>query len=238
MQRQLKTQCLGIVLVLILSTLAWSGESDLKLELESSVRTLRLGQKTTLRLRIAGAGVRRLTEHSEGIDSSNSKVSSFVYEFGFEPQREGPFTFGPYLLSFNTQPLTSNPLSIFVLPRWDGRYGTFFRIDSNSVTLGESIELVMETWSTQYEVRRCLLKREEAFTYTIGESTTSAVTSGKDTQVYSRLSWFITPKQPGEFKITRDLFESFPEGVTAPNLTVTVKEPAQPPVSGSNGKTP
>ena len=74
--RPLRMRDLGIILVLVLSTLAWSGDSDLKLELESNVRTLRLGQKTTLRLRIVGAGVRRLTEHSEGIDSSNSKIGS------------------------------------------------------------------------------------------------------------------------------------------------------------------
>ena len=57
--RPLRMRDLGIILVLVLSTLAWSGDSDLKLELESNVRTLRLGQKTTLRLRIVGAGVRR-----------------------------------------------------------------------------------------------------------------------------------------------------------------------------------
>lgn len=39
---------------------------------------------------------------------------------------------------------------------------------------------------------------------------------GKDAQTwYSRWTWWITPKQPGEFKITRDLFERLPEGSAA-----------------------
>ena len=187
MGRRLKTRDLGIVLALILSTLAWSGDSDLKLELESNVRTLRLGQRATLRLRIVGAAVGRLTEKSEGVVPANTTVGSFVYDFSFEPQREGQFTFGPYQLSFNGQPLMSSPLSIFVLPPWDGTYGTFFRTDSDSVTLGEKIELTMETWSIQPDVKRCLLKRTEAFTYTPGESIMSGGTFGKDTQLwYSR----------------------------------------------------
>lgn len=237
--RQLRMRDLGIVLILMLSTLAWSGDSDLKLELDSNVRTLRLGQKTTLRLRIIGTAVSHLTDKSEGIISAHTTPGSFVYEFAFEPQREGQFTFGPYALSFNGQPLVSNSLPIFVLPPWDGTYGTFFRTDTDSITLGEKIELTMETWSIQPDAKRCILKRNEAFTYALGDSTMSGGTFGKDAQLwYSRSIWWITPKQPGEFKITRDLCESFPEGVTAPNLTVLVKGPAQPPVSGSSGKTP
>lgn len=37
------------------STPAWPEESDLKLDLEAGIRTLRLGQETTLKLRITGA---------------------------------------------------------------------------------------------------------------------------------------------------------------------------------------
>jgi hypothetical protein len=123
-------------LVLLLGTSsvpAWAEGSDPKLELESGLRTLRLGQETTLKMRIAGAPISRLTEASEGVVPENSRVGAFVYEFRFKPQREGKFTFGPYQLSFNGRNLTSNSLSIYVLPPWDGTYGTFFRVDSNNI---------------------------------------------------------------------------------------------------------
>lgn len=230
MRRPLKRRNLGIVLILILSTLAWSGDSDLKLELEleSNVRTLRVGERTNLRLRIVGAGVGHITDGSEGIAASNPIAGSFVYEFAFAPQREGQFTFGPYQLSFNGQPLVSNAVSLFVLPRWDGRFGTFFRTDRDSIVLGDKIELSMETWGTTMNLPRCQIKWDEAFTSAPGGSFMFTENGGASTQVYyARLLWWITPKKAGEFKITRDLFESFPEGVVAPNLTVMVTEPAQ-----------
>jgi hypothetical protein len=229
MQRRGKMRELGIVLVLILSTPAWPGDSALKLELESGVRTLRVGQRSSLRLTIAGTEIGRITAGTEGVDDANARVGSFVYSLTFVPPREGQFTFGPYQLSFNGRPLVSNAVSVFVLPPWDGTFGTFFRTDSTSITLGEKIELSMETWSTTGGYPQCQIRREEAFTYTPGDSFSSVDKGGTDKAVYySRRLWWITPKQPGKFKITKDLFETFPEGIEAPDLTVTVKEPAQP----------
>ncbi len=226
--RQLKMRDLALVLVLILAPLVWSGDSNLRLELESGVRTLRLGQRSSLRLSIVGTEIGRITEGSEGIDAANAGVGSFVCSLAFVPPREGQFTFGPYQLSFNGQPLASNAVSIFVLPRWDGTFGTFFRTDSGRITLGDKIELSMETWSTTSSFPQCQIKREEAFPSTPGDSFSSVEKAGTDKAVYySRRLWWLTPKRPGEFKITRDLFETFPEGVVAPDLTVMVTEPAQ-----------
>ncbi len=218
----------GAVTLLVLATQAWAGDPDLRLELESNVRTVRLGQEATLRLRIAGPEIRRLTEESEGISPKNPASGAFVHELGFKPPREGGFTFGPYRLSFNGQELTSNRVSLFVLPAWDGTYGTFFRTDSNSIALGESIEFVMETWSTTHDPRHCFLKRDEAFTYTQGETIMSGTKSDKGTWAYARSAWFVTPKKAGKFRITRDLFQSFPEKVEPPDITVMVKEPDPP----------
>jgi hypothetical protein len=223
----------GAVTLLVLATQAWAGDPDLRLELECNVRTLRLGQEGTLRLRIVGPGIRRLTEDSEGISPKNSAGGAFVYELAFKPPREGDFTLGPYQLSFNDQKLTSNRVSLFVLPAWDGRYGTLFRTDSNSITLGESIEFVMETWTPTYEPKRCLLKRNEAFTFVPGETIMSSTVSDKSTWAYVRSVWFITPKKAGEFRITGDLFQSFPKGVKPPDITVVVKEPNPPTKPGN-----
>jgi hypothetical protein len=224
------------VMLLVLATPVWAGDPDLRLELESNVRTLRLGQEGTLRLRIAGPGIRRLMENSEGISPKNSAGGAFVYELAFKPPREGDFTLGPYQLSFNDQKLTSNRVSLFVLPAWDGRYGTLFRTDSNSITLGESIEFVIETWTPTYEPKRCLLKRNEAFTSVPGETIMSSTVSDKSTRAYVRSVWFITPKQAGEFRITGDLFQNFPEKVEPPNITVIVREPDPP--TGPGNKEP
>jgi len=222
------------------STPAWPEDSDLKLDLEAGIRTLRLGQETALKLRIAGTSISRLTEKSEGVVPENPGAGAFVYEFKVKPQREGKFTFGPYQLSFNGQNLTSNPVSIRVLPPWDGTYGTFFRVDSNNIALGEAVELVMETWSEKYQPVRCSLKRDdEAFASgaTVGAalSTMSGTSSGGASRFYSRSQWLLTPKKPGEFRITKDLFMSFPENVNPPDIVVTVKETA-PPADASGRK--
>lgn len=211
------------VALFVLTVPAWAGDSDLRLELESSVRTVRLGQETTLRLRIIGPGIGRITEKSEGISPKNPAVGAFTQELAFKPPREGNFTFGPYRLSFNGRELTSNRVSIFVLPAWDGTYGTFFRTDSNSITRGESIEFVMETWSKRYEPKLCVLKRDAAFTATQGESIMSSMASDNSTWVYTRTVWFVTPKEAGDFRLTRDAFLSLPEAVEPPDITVTVK---------------
>jgi hypothetical protein len=225
-----------LVALLVLTAQAWASDPDLRLELESNFRTVRLGQEATLRLRILGPGISRLTEGSEGISPKNPAGAAFVCELSFKPPREGDFLLGPYQLSFDGRQLTSNLVSLFVLPAWDGRYGTFFRIDRDSITLGESIELVMETWSTTYDSNHCLLKRDEAFTYTPAETFMSGTTSDKGTWVYTRSAWFITPKKAGEFRITRDLFLSLPEKVEPPDLTVLVKEPDPP--AGAGDKEP
>ncbi|MBM4029023.1 MAG: hypothetical protein FJ280_27045 [Planctomycetes bacterium] len=218
-----------VLVLLVPVTLTWAGDSDLKLELESNVRTLRLGQESTLKLRIAGPGIGRLTEPSEDLGPKDPAAGAFVYELKFKPQREGDFTFGPYQLSFNGRLLTLNLVSIFVLPAWDGTYGTFFRVDRDSITLGESIELVIEKWSTAYEPKRYLFTRDETFTFTTGEFLSHRTSSDKGTLVHMRSSWLITPKQAGVFRITRDLFQSFPEGVVPPDITVTVREKDPPP---------
>ncbi len=223
----------GAVTLLLLAAQAGVGDPDLRLELESNVRTLRLGQEATLRLRILGPGIRHLTEKSEGISPKNPAVGAFVHELGFKPPREGRFTFGPYRLSFNGQELTSNRVSLFVLPAWDARYGTFYRTDSNSITLGESIEFVVETWSKTYEPKHWSMKRDEAFTSIQGETIMSRFVSDKSTWAYTRSAWLITPKEAGEFRITRDLFQDFPEGVEPPDITVIVKKP-DPPIEPGN----
>lgn len=66
-------------------------------------------------------------------------------------------------------------------------------------------------------------------------STMSGTSSGGESRLYSRSRWLITPKKPGEFRITKDLFTNFPENVDPPDIVVTVKETA-PPADSSDRK--
>ena len=175
------------IITLLMLTIALlhadASESDLRLELESSIRTVRLGQSTKLKLKIIGSGVYEITEGTEGIEADNMKAGAFVYELEFKPQRNGSFKFGPYSLSVNGQKLTSNQIEINVLPQWDGNYGTFFRVDRDSIVLGEDVELVVETWSKAYDRKSIFLDRSESFVTTSGGSSTSSFRSGKEGSV-------------------------------------------------------
>ena len=199
-------------------------ESSLRLELKSQVRTLRLGQSQRLKLQISGSEVSEITEASEGLDFDSLRPGAFVYNLNFNPQRKGSFTFGPYSIEVNGQKLESNQVKINVLPQWDGICGTFFRIDTNSIVLGDSVELTMETWTKDAKYISILPKRNESFSVKLGSGGGSTSTSGYDNVRYSNRSYFITPKKTGEFKITKELFREFPEDINAPDLTVMVKE--------------
>ena len=223
----MKRLLMALLAILIISH-AWAAESSMRLELESSVRTLRLGQSTKLKLKLIGSGVYEITEQTEGINADNMKAGSFVYEFEFNPQRKGGFTFGPYSLTVNGQKLMSNQIEINVLPQWDGTYGTFFRIDKGSIVLGEDIELVVETWAKEYDRKSIFLDRKESFSSTTGGSSRYSSRSGKDGEVtYIKRSWFISPKKTGEFEISKELFREFPDDIELPEFTIQVKEPAQ-----------
>jgi hypothetical protein len=142
---------------IMVASMAWvmavacvgADEDAFRLELETPVRTLRLGQKAQLKLTIIGSGVYSITEGTEGINADNMKAGSFVYQFEFKPQRTGQFAFGPYTLAVNGQKLTSNRVSVEVLPQWDGKLGTYFRVNTNAIALGEDVELTAESWANK-----------------------------------------------------------------------------------------
>ena len=161
----------------------------------------------------------------EGIDVDSSP-RAFESRVRFNPQREGHFTLGPYSIEINGQKIESNQLTINVLPKWNGTLGTYFRVDTRSISFGESVELVMETWRTENEDSVfAVLARNDSFSSKIGGNvSTSSTAHGEERVRYSRISWFITPKIAGKFKIDRDLFEKFPENVDPPNFEIEVAE--------------
>jgi len=216
---------------------AGAEEANLRLELESPVRTLRVNEITKPKLKIIGSDVREITEKTEGISAYNPELGAFVYKFTFHPQKEGEYTLGPYSITVNGRKLTSNQILITVLPQWNGKFGTFFRVDKDSIVLGEDIELHVETWvkEGQEPIPSFTLSREESFSWTPGDSGVHGGRLGdwgepgfRETFHYTRRSWFITPKKAGAFRISKELFKGFPENITPPDIKVMVKNPAQP----------
>jgi hypothetical protein len=205
-------------------------EARIKLELTSQFRTLRIGQQMAITLKIAGPDVHALVEGTEGLTSPPPWPSAFTYNFDFKPTREGVFNLGPYALTFNGQALTSNAIKVTVLPKWDGPYGTFFRMDKTTMVLGEDVELVAETWQQQDASKTFLRpKPSDSFSLSVGQNTSSiSLSDGKTSSYYARVTWFLTPKAAGILKITRDSFVDFPAGVEPPNLSVEVTQPEQP----------
>ena len=228
----------SIILSLFIATfvLASSGDGDssqLRLELTSPDGELRLGQSTSLELKIIGGAIHDIIRDSEGIDPQITGLGAFVYRFRIEPQREGSFDFGPYSLSVNGRHLVSNEVSIRVLPPWDGVTGTFFRVDKDVIVQGEDFRLTAETWSEDYKRLSLGLVRDDSFSGKSGRSSFQRVSGQAGTVTYEKRTWLITPKNPGEFPVSEDLFKEFPEDLKPPDFIVTVEE--SPPAQESDG---
>jgi hypothetical protein len=159
----------------------------LQLKLESRDKTVRLGQTSTLTLRISGDEISDITKGTEGLDVNLVPRSSFANDFRFRPQREGLFTFGPYEISVNGQKLTSNKVEIFVLPQWHGKFGTFFRVNEKSIVLGEEVELVIETWAKDHQSPLIVMDIGDSFSRRSGTSSSHSVSIGdKRIHCYSK----------------------------------------------------
>lgn len=218
-------------------------EAVLRLRLESPVRTLRVNEITRPKLMLIGSEVHEIIEQTDGISTYNPETSAFVYEFTFHPQKEGEYMLGPYSITVNGRELTSKQILITVLPKWNGEFGTFFRVDRDSIVLGEDIELHVETWvkAADSESTPSLTpSRVESFSWTAGDSGVHGGKLGErgepgfnENSTYTRRSWFITPKKAGAFRISKELFKAFPEDIPPPDITIMVKEPAESEETGS-----
>ena len=191
----------------------------------SSSRVVRLGQNVTVNLKIIDQSVENIFYDLDSTLKTRFGEPEFVYSFSVEPTAAGDFYLGPYSLSFRGKPLISNSLTIKVLPEWDGIYGTFFRVDCNEIMLGESIELVVETWSEDQKIPLIEYDRSKTNANVTGQINGSQLKMiNTKVYYYRKLSWIITPESAGYFLITEDFFKSIPEGVTPPEIIVNVKE--------------
>lgn len=200
-------------------------EASLSLELVTPIRTLRVGQEASMELRIKGSEAEKVIRGTEGVDWSQSTIGSFTYLFEIKPQREGRFVVGPYKLRFNDRELVSNTAVLQVLPKWDGRMGTEFRVDQDTIKLGESFELTAESWQRD-STYRPIFPRFDASLFTVKPTGGSSSTfSGSDrvSTTWRRDSFLVTPKKKGPFRIDRDWFEKIPDDVAVPEIVVNVE---------------
>lgn len=229
MKDKLKAIMVGMLLILP----AAFGDTGIVFNVDANYRTVRLGDQVQLTLKVTGDILTNIVSGTEGARLNSWDGEGFQSRYTFIPQKEGECRFGPYTLSINGQTLTSQPLIIQVLPKWNGEYGVFFRIDRSRIVLGEKVELVQETWSPKRigsSATHSLMKRApKDYVYSIGGMSSSMSISGGETNSSDRQAWLIQPKRSGVFKITCDLFESLPEGATPPDFSVTVDESAQQP---------
>ena len=229
----MKSISIAICIITMLRVSTASASTGVTFTVESRVKTVRVGDHISLTLKLQGSDLTNIINRAAaGAEFLNPGTGVFQYKCDFTAKKEGACVFGPYMVSFNGQTLTSQPLTVRILPKWNGEYGTFFRIDRNKVILGEEVELVQETWSQkrmEYSTTHARMKRlnidyENAF----GPSLNSFSVSQGVTNCYDRQTWLLKPKKSGVFKITKDLFDSLPDGVTPPDFAVTVEESAQP----------
>ena len=223
MKRRLTVVCA----LALLNLGAACGTTGLTLNVESGVKTVRVGDRVTVTLSITGAAVTNIVGATQGARLEDMGNGGFRYDCQFVAQEEGDCVFGPYTVSFNGQSLTSQPLTVHVLGKWSGTTGALFRIDRNRIALGEEVELVQETWSQkrlEYSASHARVKRApDAYEWHMGPSSMSVSTSQGSTNFSDRQTWLFKPKNRGVFRITKDVFEVLPEGVPPPDLTVTVE---------------
>ena len=196
-------------------------EPPFDLKLESMSQSVRTGEPIRLQLKIIGEGVHGITQNTPGV--LRQKVSSFTYNFEVTSKKEGVQVFGPYRMSVNGHILQSNRVVVRVLPKEQiKKLGTFFRVDKTSVLIGGEIEFTAEIWSTTFQRNPIRFIRSNAFSARPGATTLNSESGPHGMRVHKIQTWIITPKKEGDFRISRDLFEKFPENLDPPNILIQV----------------
>ena len=222
-------QIVAVFLLSLFCTTISAGEGskdkNLNLELETDLHSLRVGQTASIELKIVGNAIKEIIKDANSSDLFfSTKAPEFVYTFPYHPQKEGEYKLGPYSLSFNGMDLKSNSVKIKVLPGWNGEFGMFFRTDCNEISLGSSFEVVMEIWSKKpiqshvFEMFKPLIAIIDP-----GVTINQDFTKNGEKCYYFMKSWKIYPRYKGEFVITKDFFEAFPDDAKMPQLEVLVK---------------
>ena len=217
------------------------GDTGIVFTVDTDTKTVRLGESLRLTLKLTGDAASKIVSSTEGATLNFSDGDGFHSNYTFSPKQEGDCTFGPYTLDFNGHRYTSKPLVVRVLPKWNGEFGSFFRVDRNKIELGEEIELVQEMWTQKGFGPQTSRVRTRKATNDYECSSPSSqsrcsfsikVQDGHPTtnSTYSvRQAWRIKPMKTGIFKITKDLFEAWPDDVTPPDFAVTVEQTSRPP---------
>jgi hypothetical protein len=217
----MKTYRLFFLFLLAGTTFGVPLEPPFDLKLESMSKSVRVGEPVRLRLKITGEGVHAITQNTPGI--LRQKTPSFNYPFEVSTEKEGVLVFGPYKMSVNGHILLSNRVVVRVLPKEQiKKLGTFFRVDKTSVPVGGEIEFTVETWSASFQRNPIRFIRSTAFSARPGATSLNSESGPHGMMVHKTQTWIITPKKAGDLRISRDLFEQFPENLDPPNILIQV----------------
>ena len=197
-------------------------EPPYRLDLESLSQRVREGESIRLRLAVAGRGVLSVVQATPGI-MHEKEEPRFVYDFEVLAVAPGIQTFGPYTLSINGHLLSSNRVVVNVLPKNQiEKLGTFFRVNKTNITLGDEILFTVETWDTSFRRNPIHFIKNDAFDVHPGDTSLESHPGPHGMVVHKKQVWVLIPHKAGDFRISRDLFDQFPDGIDPPNILIQV----------------
>ena len=157
---------------------------------------------------------------------------AMILSMSFSPKEPGFEQFGPFELPIGERTLVSNTIEVQVFPDWEpGEVGFRWQLSDEEVRVGQAFGLTVrqrvvgEKPETQYLQLAQRYRRSDAPLQITGGGSNSSSGSLNDERFRTtRQTFTITPTQPGEVHLTRELFENLPEDVEIPELIVDVLE--------------
>jgi len=218
----------------LLTRMCCCGDTNLVLTLEAHQRTVRVGETINLVVKLTGNDLTNIFQSAKEFPALDRYGNSgFRLDCSYTATNEGELVFGPYAFSFNGQKLTSNTQTVQVLPKVaKGELGTTFRVNRESISLGDDVELVMESRNQckpplPSPPRAELKLRSNDFGITDSSCGRTLDFSAGVVSFCDQQSWRLRPKKPGVFEIDGDIFAELPTGVTPPHFAIKVHESAQ-----------
>ncbi len=157
---------------------------------------------------------------------------AMTMSLNFRPKEPGFTELGPYTLTLGNETYTSEVREIQVFPDWEpGEVGFRWQLSHELVAVGQPFGLTVRqrvigvnAQSNYLQVTQRYRNHDAPFQVSGGGSSSSTNTVNGERVRTTDQHFTITPKQPGELHITRNVFDKLPEDVELPELIVDVVE--------------
>lgn len=201
-------------------------EGYLRLRLDSDSTVMHAGGDAMCVLSIEGDAVREVVTKTPGIIWDKElfgKPSGFRLNFRIHETMPGQFTLGPYNVDFQGKKLTSNPLSIIVLPNLkdDPNPQPRLTLSRSTIKLGESVSGLLDLITNPQAPFSQITFEDSLAARQTGISTIQSFHDGSSTQVTSQ-NFIFTPKTRGRFVLSPTTIKNLPKGSHFPEKTLVV----------------